>query len=95
MDPDSKAVVHLVDITDQQDVPAEQEGDPNPSSSEFEDSADGEPAAPQRREALLIYLSKYSNNPGMLHMKIIEHAVDFNRQEVLGELQTGKYDWMQ
>ena len=74
---------------------ADQNDHSSSSDVEPEDSAGDEPSSHHRPEALLINLSKYSNQPGMLHMKIIEHAVDFNRPEVLGELQTGKYDWMQ
>ena len=74
---------------------ADQDDQSSSPDSESEESAGEEPLSYHRPEALLINLSKYSNEPGMLHVKIIEHAVDFNRQEVLGKLQTGKYDWMQ
>ena len=60
-DPDSKAVVRLVDITGLQDAPDDHEGDTQPSSSESEQSSEDEQMGRQQHEALLIYLSKYSN----------------------------------
>ena len=65
------------------DLQADQDDHSSSSDSESEDSAGSEPAAPHRREALLIYLSKYSNDPGMLHVNIIEHAKDFMHADVL------------
>ena len=93
-DPDSKAVVRLVDLTAPPDAPAEQEGDPPPSSSDSEGSTGGEPPVPQQREALLIYISRYSSQPGLLHLKIIEHAVDFARPNILHKLLGGEYAWL-
>ena len=60
-DPDSKAVVRLVNITGLPDAPDDHEGDPQPFSSESEESSEDEPVGRQQNEALLIYLSKYSN----------------------------------
>ena len=43
---------------------------------------------------MLFELNKYTDKPGLLKVKILEHAAEFNSKEILNYLATGNYSWL-
>ena len=93
-DPDRQALARMVVLDEHAAQQVDLDDQSQSSSSDSDDSVGVEPPIHPQPEALLITLSKYSNQPALLHVKIIEHAAGFMHQDVLRKLQTGQYDWM-